>query len=231
MSIWIELRDAFQRLGESLDAFWRDPTLSTNRAVSKGGLTFTIGMIALAAKMAFSDGQVSTREIEVFHQLFDVPPEERRTIARFFDLAGRSMKGFDNYARDLARIFCDNPGMLEDVLDALFAIALADGGVHPRELDYLRRAADIFGFSPEEFERIHESHLDPATSDPYRVLGVRSDCSNDELKNKYRLLVRENHPDRLITRGVPPELIALASAKLASINAAFDDIQRRRQSP
>jgi DnaJ like chaperone protein len=158
-----------------------------------------------------------------------VPPRERRNLARFFDLARQSMAGFESYAKDLARLFRDKPGVLEDVLDALFAIALADGGIHPREQDYLALAAEIFGFSESEFDRIRACHMDPELCNPYRVLGLEPDCGEEELKQAYRRLVRENHPDSLIGRGVPAEFVAVATAKLAAINRAHDEIMRRRR--
>jgi DnaJ like chaperone protein len=223
MSIWSKLRESLSRFGASFEA------VLGGTSQLEGGLAFTMGMIALTAKMAFADGRVSPREIEVFHKLFEVPPRERRNIARFFDMAGQSMAGFESYAKTLARLFRDRPGVLEDVLDALFAIALADGSVHPRELHYLGLAAEIFGFSEEEFERIRACHIDGELRDPYRVLGLAASCGDEELKQAYRRLVRENHPDSLIGRGVPAEFVALATAKLAIINRAYDEILRRRR--
>ena len=139
------------------------------------------------------------------------------------------MAGFESYAADLARVFRGRPGVLEDVLDTLFAIALADGGIHPREEAYLALAADIFGFSEAEFERIRACHMDPELCNPYRILGVDPECGDEELKQAYRRLVRENHPDSLIGRGVPSEFVAVATAKLAIINRAHDEIMRRRK--
>jgi DnaJ like chaperone protein len=88
--------------------------------------------------------------------------------------------------------------------------------------------AEIFGFAPSEFRRIRATHFGPDAADPYAVLGVAHDASDDEIKRTYRLLVRENHPDRLIARGVPSEFVKLANDKLAAINAAFDRIQMER---
>jgi DnaJ like chaperone protein len=225
MSIWTRLRDNLSRFGASFETLLS----GSAPAATEGGLAFTIGMIALTAKMAFADGKVSAAEVEVFHRIFHVPPRERRNLARFFDLARQSMAGFESYAKDLARLFRDKPGVLEDVLDALFAIALADGGLHPREQDYLALAAEIFGFSDAEFDRIRACHMDPELSNPYRVLGVMPDCDEEELKQAYRRLVRENHPDSLIGRGVPAEFVAVATVKLAAINRAHDEIMRRRR--
>ena len=104
----------------------------------------------------------------------------------------------------------------------------ADGVLHPGELAFLERVAEIFGFSQAQFRRIRASHFGPDEADPYAILGVAHNASNAEVKSTYRFLVRENHPDSLIARGVPEEFIRLANDKLAAINAAYDRIEQER---
>ena len=118
--------------------------------------------------------------------------------------------------------------VLEELLDGLFHIARADGKVTQDELDYLRRVAEIFGFNAAAFERIRAAQLGADKADPYEIVGVTRQMSDPEIKSAYRKLVRENHPDRLIAKGVPKEFIALANEKLATINAAYDKIARER---
>jgi DnaJ like chaperone protein len=118
--------------------------------------------------------------------------------------------------------------MLEDVLDGLFEIAKADGVLHPGEAAFLEKVAEIFGFAPNEFRRIRASHFAPELTDPYVILGVSYVADDDELKQTYRKLVRENHPDSLMARGVPAEFIKLANDKLAAINNAYEKIRAER---
>jgi DnaJ like chaperone protein len=191
------------------------------------GVAFTIAVIALGAKMAKADGVVTGDEEEAFRQYFRVPPSEEANVQRIFRLARQDTAGFETYARQIANIYRGNPAVLEDILDGLFEIAKADGVLHPGELAFLERVADIFGFAPNEFRRIRASHF-PDREDPYLILGVAHDANEDEIKRTYRMLVRENHPDRLIARGVPPEFVQLATAKLAAINAAYDKIEIER---
>jgi len=197
-------------------------------AESDPGVVFTIAVIALAAKMAKADGVVTDEEVEAFDRIFQVPPEEKASVRRFFDLARQDTAGYESYASQIAHIFAGNPAVLEDILDGLFEIAKADGVLHPGESTFLERVADIFGFAPGEFRRIRASHFPPDVSDPYVVLGVSYEASDDEIKHTYRLLVRENHPDSLIARGVPEEFIKLATDKLAAINGAYEKIQAER---
>jgi len=192
------------------------------------GVTFTIAIIALAGKMAQADGVVTEEEFEVFRHVFGVPQEEESNVRRIFNLARQDIAGFEHYAGQIAHLFMGNPAMLEDVLDGLFEIAKADGVLHPGEAAFLERVAEIFGFAPGEFRRIRASHFAPELTDPYVILGLAYSADEDELKQTYRRLVRENHPDSLMARGVPAEFIKLANDKLAAINSAYEKIQMER---
>ena len=203
------------------------PSTAATRAADPG-VAFTIAMIALGAKMAKADGVASGDEEEAFRQYFRVPPSEEANVRRIFRLARQDTAGFESYARQIAGIYRDHPAVLEDILDGLFEIAKADGILHPGELAFLERVADIFGFAPNEFRRIRASHF-PDRSDPYVILGVAHDAGEDEIKRTYRLLVRENHPDSLMARGVPEEFVKLANDKLAAINTAYEKIGQERK--
>ncbi|MBT3701652.1 MAG: DnaJ domain-containing protein [Alphaproteobacteria bacterium] len=191
-------------------------------------IAFTIGVIALGAKMAKADGQVTTDEVAAFREVFHVPPEDLKNVARVFDQAKKGVAGFEAYAEQLAGLFQQNPAVLEDLLDGLFHIAKADNIYHPAEDEFLREVARIFGFSEHEFARIKEAHVGADKSDPYVILGVSRDVSDSELKSHYRKLIREHHPDTLIAQGMPQEFIDVANEKLAAINDAHDRIQRER---
>ncbi len=199
-----------------------------DRDMGEPGLVFTIAVIALGAKMAKADGIVTDEEIAAFERIFRVPPGEAANVRRVFNIARQDTAGYEVYAGQIARIFRGNPAMLEDILDGLFEIAKADGVLHPGEQAFLERVAEIFGFAPNEFRRIRASHFGPDAADPYVVLGVAHDASDVEIKRTYRLLVRENHPDSLIARGVPEEFVRLANDKLAAINAAYENIRKER---
>jgi len=191
---------------------------------SDPGVTFTIAIIALAGKMARADGVVTEEEFAVFERVFGVPPEEEANVRRIFNLARQDVAGFEHYAGQIARLFMGNPAMLEDILDGLFEIAKADGVLHPCEAKFLERVAEIFGFAPGEYRRIRASHFAPELTDPYVILGVSYVADDEELKQTYRRLVRENHPDSLMARGVPEEFVKLANDKLAAINIAYAQI-------
>jgi DnaJ like chaperone protein len=186
---------------------------------------FTLALIALSAKMAVSDGVVTASEVRAFHRTVDIPPGIEQQVERLFTLAQRDVAGYEAYARKVRRFFADSPDTLEHVLDGLFHIASADGFVHESELDYLKRVSDIFGFDDARFEQIAAQHvvLDSGV-DPYVVLGLLPGADREEVRRVYRLLVAEHHPDRLIAKGVPEELIDVATARMQAINQAYNQI-------
>ncbi|MCO5058074.1 MAG: DnaJ family molecular chaperone [Rhizobiaceae bacterium] len=231
MSIWSRIGDFVSRvsttaLGGVVEAvrtvFEGDPQLRRRVA-------FSIAMIALSAKMAKADGVVTQDEVRAFQEIFAVPERERRNVARLYDLARQDVAGFEAYARQMATLCGSgqpNCAMLEDILDGLFHIAKADGLVHERELSFLRRVAEIFEIDGQHFEAILSRHAIAGPADPYAVLGVSREMSFDQIRRSYRALVAENHPDRLIARGVPEEFLAIANSRLAAINEAYETIER-----
>ncbi len=193
---------------------------------------FAIGVVVLSAKLAKCDGPVSRLEIDAFKRQFRIPPESVRDVGRLFDQARDSPEGFEGYAEQLGEAFADNRGMLEDVLAALFAIARADAPINARETDFLARTRRAFGLDPRAWDRARgsappRSHV-PDEPDAYSVLGVSRAATDAEIRAVWKRLMRENHPDSLSSRGVPPEFVARASEKVARINAAWDRIKRER---
>jgi DnaJ like chaperone protein len=190
-------------------------------------VVFTTGLVALAAKMAKSDGVVSRSEVEAFRRIVEVPDEARAQVERLFDLAKSTTAGFESYAAQIAETFRDEPRLLEDVLDGLFHVAKADGAVHERELAYLESVAGVLGFDEAAFERVLARHV-RMKNDPYLVLGADRSMSDADLRRHYRALVKEIHPDREIARGLPPEAVKIATDRLAAVNAAWERIGAER---
>lgn len=227
MSIWTRIADALSAVGDSLAGFLTK--LVRPRATPpEKSIAFTIGMIALGAKMAKADGVVSGAEVAAFKRVFHVPPKDLPAVARVFDLAKQDVAGYEFYARQIARLFKARHAILEDVLDGLFHIATADHGIHPAEVDFLASVAAIFGFADTEFEAIKARHLPTAPGDPYVVLGIGRDAPVEDIKQRYRRLVRDNHPDRHIAAGVPQEMIAIATERLQKINEAYARVMAER---
>ncbi len=223
MSIWSNIAGAAQSLGSSVGDFFAG--FSGKSSVPEKSVAFTIGMIALGAKMAKADGVVTKDEVLAFKQVFHVPEKDMAAVQRVFDLAKQDIAGFESYAEQVARLFVPKSSVLENVMDGLFHIAKADHAIHERELEYLEAVGVIFGFKGEEFARIRARHVSIA-EDPYDVLGVTRGASADEIKKHYRKLARDLHPDRQIAEGVPEEMVELASNRLARINVAYEQVMK-----
>jgi len=211
---------------ERLHALSRDDDATDDDPTKQ--IAFTIAVIALGAKMSKADGRVTRDEVRAFREVFHVPPDEMRNVARIFDLAKRDVAGYEVYARQIGRLLRNDQGLLEELIDALFHIAKQDGGVHPLELEFLANVARIAGLSDEHFQRLKASHLDEDDGDPYGILGVPRNADDDTLRRAWKRLVREHHPDALVARGLPPDFMRLAERKLAAINAAYDRIRIER---
>ncbi len=234
MSIWDELGDFVSRVSGSA-ANGAINFMEAVRSMVSGNpelrrrIAFSVAMIALSAKMAKADGVVTQDEIRAFQQLFSVPPKEARNVARLYDLAKQDSAGFEAYARQMAGLCGSghaNCAMLEDILDGLFHIAKADGLLHEREGQFLHRIGQIFEIDEFHYQSILARHVIAGAGDPYIILGVDRGMPLAEVKKRYRKLVANNHPDKLIGRGVPEEFITIATARISAINAAFETIER-----
>lgn len=189
---------------------------------------FTVAVIVLSAKMAKADGQVTRDEIDAFKRIFEIPENEMRDVGRLFNEARQDAAGFEPYAKQIGDMFAHDPAVRESLLGGLFQIALADGVVHPNELAFLKKVGRAFGLGDQDFERIQSAHMGTDNADPYQILGISQDTPDDEIKKTYRNLSRENHPDTLIAKGMPQEFVDVANEKMASINAAYDQISKER---
>lgn len=196
-----------------------DPTRST---------AFTLGVIALGAKMASVDGEVSGDEMRAFRQVFQIDESEVANFERIFDLAKRQPETHEAYARQLAGLFEPGSTVLEELIHCLFHIATVDGELKPSEHAYLRSVAEIFGFEGHAFERLSAHHMEFMACEPCLLLGVPADAPVDEIKAAYRRLVREHHPDRLIGLGMPEEAIRVATDRLATITQAYERLKEQR---
>jgi DnaJ like chaperone protein len=190
---------------------------------------FSTAVTALGAKLAKADGNAQSAEYDAFSQVFQPEDGSQGNVRRLYQLARQTTRGFESYARRLAKRYKNCPQILEDVLDGLFYVATSDGAVTDDELTYLARVSELFGQSPLTFRRLKAVHLGAEQDDPYTVLGVAHDASDAEVRKAWKAQLSDAHPDRARARGLPPEFIEVAEAKAASINAAFDTVMRERR--
>lgn len=195
-------------------------------------VAFSVAMIALSAKMAKADGVVTTAEVDAFRDIFKFPEDQAKNVARLYNMARQDVAGYEAYAEKMAAlcVSCEkNCPILEDIIDGLFHIAKADGLIHDMEMAFLSRVAHIFGMAEGRFEQITARHVHISGRDPYKVLGVSPRDDFRTIRSRYRVLASENHPDRLVARGVPAEFQQIANDRMAALNAAYEAIERERQ--
>ena len=223
MTVWARISETVTGIGDSISSLIG--LGQGHDQPPEKSVAFTIGMIALGAKMAKADGVVTEDEVKAYSQVFHVPEKDRPAVERVFNLAKQDVAGFESYALQVAKLFELKSSVLESVLDGLFHIAKADSLIHENELLYLESVAEIFGFSKVDFARIRSRHVS-LKDDPYDVLGLEPGAGLAEIKLKYKTLVKELHPDRQIAAGVPAEMVKLATDRLSRINDAYGVLEK-----
>lgn len=221
MSIWNRISEAISALtqGEALSAVFDRLRTPPERSVA-----FTIAVIALGAKMAKADGQVTRDEVTAFREVFHIAQADEAQAAKLFNLARKDVGGFEIYAAQVARMFGAGATQLNDLLEGLFHIAMADGQFHPNEDSFLSRVAEIFELSQDEFQRIKSRFVEGEDCNPFDILGVPPDAPIDQIRAAWRKAVLECHPDRLVASGLPEEAVKLGEKRLVVVNRAWEQI-------
>ena len=211
--------------GHAVDKIHPKDKLPEEKALKQIG--FTIGVIVLSAKMAKADGKVTKEEIIAFRKKVNVPINEIKNVGRLWDQARQTIDGFEIYAKQITNLLGKKSPVLEELLNLLLFIAKADGIISPEEISYLKKVSIIFGFLENDFERIYSSNMGNHMN-PFQVLGVSEDTPIKNIKNKWKILAINHHPDRLIAKGMPEDFIEKSTARLQEINNAWDIIQKKQ---
>ena len=215
-------------IGGSFDRSARKLSSSNQISQQQKKNVFALCIIVLSAKIAKADGEVTKEEIYTFKEKFNIQAEEMSEVSKIFNEAKKSSFGFKNIADQVGNLFSDNKVLLEQLLNNLFYIAEADGVTSINEVEVLRSISQSFHFNETDFQRIFHSRLNNKESDPYKILGVTREDSNNNIRKKWIELSKEHHPDYLIAKGMPKEFIKEANKELSSINLAYDKIKELR---
>ena len=186
---------------------------------------FALSLIVLSAKLSKVDGQVSKEELVAVRNKLKIPENEIEQVGKIFNKAKQESTGYEPYAQQIAQIYKNNPNVLEEVINILFYIAEADGNVSKSELEMIQHIAQIFGLNQVQFNAIKESRKSSDKLNPYIVLESKPEENLQTIRKKYLQLSKEHHPDVLISKGVPQEVIAESKKKMRAINSAWDQVQ------
>jgi len=187
---------------------------------------FALSLIVLSAKLSKADGQVSKEELIAVRDKLKIPENEIEQVGKIFNKAKQESTGYEPYAQQIAQIYKNNFSVLEEVINILFYIAEADGNISQSELDMIQNIARIFGLNQSQFNSIKESRKSSDKLNPYIVLESNPEEDLQTIRKKYLQLSKEHHPDILISKGVPQEVIEESKKKMRAINSAWDQIQK-----
>ena len=189
---------------------------------------FVISLVILTAKLAKADGQVSKEELIAIKEKLKIPDHEIDQVGKIFNKAKEDSLGYEPYAKQIAQIYQNKPAVLDEVINILFYIAESDGKVSNSELAMIKNIAQIFNLTDIQFEGIKETRKGSDKLNPYIVLGCTSNDDFATIRKKYLQLSKEHHPDALISKGVPEEVIEESRKKMRAINSAFDKIEKMK---
>ena len=187
---------------------------------------FALSLIVLSAKLSKADGQVSREELIAVKEKLKIPESELDQVGKIFNKAKEEKTGYEPYAKQIAQIYSGNINVLEEVINILFYIAEADGNVSDSEMRMIENIARIFGLNEVQINGIKESRKSSDKLNPYIVLESKTDDSIEVIRKRYLKLSKEHHPDLLVSKGVPKEVIDESKAKMRAINLAWDQIQK-----
>ena len=195
-------------------------------AQAQGQRIFALSLIVLSAKLSKADGQVSREELIAVKDKLKIPEHEIKQVGKIFNQAKEESAGYEPYAKQIAQFYKGNINVLEEVINILFYIAEADGNVSESELNMIQHIAQIFGLNQSQFNSIKESRKSSDKLNPYIVLESKPEDELRDIRKKYLKLSKEHHPDLLLSKGVPQEVIDESKKKMRAINSAWDQIQK-----
>ena len=205
-----------------------------SRARARGGFTdigqsqriFALSLIILSAKLSKADGQVSREELIAVKDKLKIPENELDEVGKVFNKAKEESTGYEPYAQQIAKFYKGNLNVLEEVINVLFYIAESDGHVSDEEEKMIENIAYIFGLTQAQYLSIKESRKSSDKQNPYMVLESSPDDDLQTIRKRYLKLSKEHHPDLLLSKGVPNEVIEESKKTMRSINSAWDQIQK-----
>jgi DnaJ like chaperone protein len=211
---------------------------------------FFTATFSVMGHLAKADGHVSAHEIEMARkvmQRMELTPELKEAAISLFN-AGKQPHFDLDAVLDQFRNECQRRrNLLQMFLEIQFSATYADGLLHPAEHHVLQHICARLGFSRLEFLALqarvraanefadkHRAQTHAASHDAlneaYGVLGLTPQANDEELKKAYRRLMNQHHPDKLVSKGLPEEMLRLATQKTQEIKAAYERIREARGS-
>ena len=204
-------------------------TIFTNQEQKQA--VFFASVFAMLGKMAKADGNVTQAEIRVIEAFMRdhlrLDKQARMFAINIFNRAKDDAYPFSQYASEFSRHFYGDPNMRMVLFEMLFQVAAADGGVHHAEERLLEEAVRYLKIPHHLFEEL-KARLSPSADPAYAVLGLTHEATDAEVKDAYRAKVKEYHPDKIVSKGLPEEFLKFAEEKFKEANEAYEKIKKAR---
>ncbi len=186
---------------------------------------FAASLIVLAAAVMKADGKVLKGELDYVKEFFKRQFGEKLAVENMLVL--RELLKQEISVREVSqqiRSFMDHPSRLQ-LLHFLFGISSADGHVHSKEVEMIRKISDYLGISTPDFESIKAMFYKDLYS-AYKILETTPDANEEELKKAYRKMATKYHPDKVTHLG--DEFQKAANEKFQQVNAAWEQVKKER---
>jgi len=223
-------------LGHGLDS--KGSEIRGRQRVQTAFFTATFSVMGHLAK---ADGRVSETEIQMARTLMDqmqLNPTLKKMAIRLFTEGKADDFPLDDVIDQLKRECQRRHDLMRVFLEIQLQACYADGNIDPAEKKILLHICERLGFSRAEFEQI-EAMLRGGGArggrgggmlldDAYKILDVPKSATDAEVKKAYRKLMSQHHPDKLVARGLPEEMMKIATEKTHEIRTAYELIKKDR---
>jgi len=186
---------------------------------------------ALMGALAKADGRVSEREVAVAERVmldWGLDSAERAQAVAAFSSGRQASFSIEVTALELKSLLAREPSLKPRFLQALFPIATADGMPRREHAFVLQRIAQTLGLQVDFGGQVPPPRTAIDGLDPFKVLGVAANASDDEVRQAYRRKMSKYHPDKLQGHGVAGDTLKVAEERVRQVRAAYDEIEKRR---
>ena len=199
---------------------------------ARAQLTFFVGTFSMLAKLARSDGRITPQEVDSIERFMAVDlaldPESRKAARGIFNKAVDSPETFQDYATQFYRQFQGEPHLLEMMIDIMLKVSVADGSLTETEESLVLSAVRMFGLNEETYAKLRARYQGDTIDNYYLALKTTAADSDEQVKQQYRKLVSEYHPDKIASKGLPDPFIQFANDKFREIQDAYEKIKMHR---
>ena len=192
---------------------------------------YFVATFSMLGKLAKADGVVTQQEIDIVDRVMRenlrLSPAARKFAVEIFNTAKDSEESFTAFAQQFYREFGHSKEILASVIDLLLLVGHADGRLDSKEETLILEAVSIFGLDAQ-YQQLKSrfTGMPEDINRYYAILGAKQGDDFKEIKKKYRKLAMEFHPDRILSKGMPPELVAGAEEKFKEIQNAYDLVEK-----